>query len=49
MESRTPDESTDVDRFLAMDQPLQYAFEGYDSSPPPTYFAPKHFDFYQRN
>ncbi|KAM7542075.1 hypothetical protein Aperf_G00000005312 [Anoplocephala perfoliata] len=26
------------ERFLAMDQPLQYAFEGYDSSPPPTYF-----------
>ncbi|VUZ47933.1 unnamed protein product [Hymenolepis diminuta] len=26
------------ERLLAMDQPLQYAFEGYDSSPPPTYF-----------
>lgn len=30
--------SAEGERFLAMDQPLQYAFEGYDSSPPPTYF-----------
>ncbi|CDI96816.1 cj cadherin [Echinococcus multilocularis] len=30
--------SAEGERFLAMDQPLQYAFEGYDSSPPPNYF-----------
>ncbi|KAL5105517.1 Neural-cadherin [Taenia crassiceps] len=40
VETRTADSmlSAEGERFLAMDQPLQYAFEGYDSSPPPTYF-----------
>ncbi|VDD79671.1 unnamed protein product [Mesocestoides corti] len=44
-ETRTSDSMTEAERFLAMDQPLQYAFEGYDSSPPPTYFAPNIYDF----
>ncbi|VDO04586.1 unnamed protein product [Rodentolepis nana] len=40
IETRNADSmlSAEGERFLAMDQPLQYAFEGYDSSPPPTYF-----------
>nr|CDS33479.1 cj cadherin [Hymenolepis microstoma] len=40
IETRNADSmlSAEGERFLAMDEPLQYAFEGYDSSPPPTYF-----------
>ncbi|VDM20192.1 unnamed protein product [Hydatigera taeniaeformis] len=58
VETRTADSmlSAEGEHFLAMDQPLQYAFEGYDSSPPPTYFfnstngssSSRRFDFSKR-